>query len=279
VKDTECVAFLQWALPRMKLRWPGFRRVRGQACKRIRRRMAELACEDPDAYRQYLEAHPDEWAVLDALCRITVTRFYRDRLVFQVLVAEVLPGLAEAARARQERELCVWSAGCASGEEPYTLSIAWHLELAARFPDLELRILASDADAGLLSRAAGACYALSAVRNLPEDWRERAFQERDGRFCLAPAFTRAVTLLCHDVRTPLDAGPFDLILCRNLAFTYFEPGLQLEVARAIHDRLLPGGALLLGVRERLPEGGPRFEVISERLSLYRRPLTGDGASG
>lgn len=272
MKDTECVAFLQWALPRMKLRWPGFRRVRRQACKRIQRRMAELSCADVAAYRRHLEGHPDEWDVLDALCRITVTRFYRDRQVFQVLVGEVLPELAGAALERRAQALRVWCAGCASGEEPYTLAIAWRLELAARFPGLEMKILASDADAELLSRAAEACYGWSAVKNLPADWRERAFEARDGRFCLGPAFTGAVTLLRHDVRTPLDAGPFDLILCRNLAFTYFEPGLQLQVARAIHDRLLPGGVLLLGVRERLPEGGPLFEVISERLALYRRTL-------
>jgi chemotaxis protein methyltransferase CheR len=279
VKDTDCVAFLQWALPRMKLRWPGFRRVRRQACKRIQRRMTELSCADVAAYRRYLEGHPAEWDLLDGLCRITVTRFYRDRQVFQVLVGEVLPELARSALARQARELRIWCAGCGSGEEPYTLAIAWHMELAGRFPGLDLKILASDFDAELLSRAAEACYAWSAVKNLPEGWHERAIREHDGRFCLEPAFTEPVTLLCHDVRTPLDAGPFDLILCRNLAFTYFEPGLQREAARALHDRLRPGGVLLLGVRERLPEGGPRFEVISKRLSLYRRPPAGGAVSG
>ncbi|AGA34697.1 Chemotaxis protein methyltransferase CheR [Thioalkalivibrio nitratireducens DSM 14787] len=277
MKDPDCVAFLQWALPRMRLRWPGFRRVRRQACKRIERRMSQLSCEDAAAYRHYLDRHPEEWRVLDALCRITVTRFYRDQRVFQVLVERILPELARTAVARRARELRVWCAGCASGEEPYTLSIAWHLELAGRFPELNLEILATDTDDGLLQRAADACYPWSSIRHLPQGWRSRAFKTHDGCFCLAPVFTAPVILRCHDVRTPLDAGPFDLILCRNLAFTYFEPALQREVARAMYERLRPAGVLLLGAHERLPEGTPGFAVIPEGQSLYRRPRTGIAA--
>jgi chemotaxis protein methyltransferase CheR len=270
VKDSDCVAFMQWALPCMQLRWPGFRRVCRQACKRIQRRMNELSCREVAVYRQYVEAHPQEWDVLDALCRITVTRFYRDKGVFQVLVGEILPELGHAAAMRQARELRIWSAGCGSGEEPYTLAIGWRLELAARFPELALSILATDADEDLLSRAAAACYPWSAVRDLPERWRTLAFDVRDGQYCLRPEFTGAVTLLRHDVRTPLAAGPFDLVLCRNLAFTYFESKLQREMASVIHQRLRPGGMLVLGAHERLPEGETELEVIAASLPIYRR---------
>jgi chemotaxis protein methyltransferase CheR len=271
VKDAECVAFLQWALPRLKLRWPGFRRVRKQACKRIQRRMTALSCPDVAAYRLYLDEHPEEWASLDAFCRITVTRFYRDRRVFQTLMDDVLPELARAALARSARTLRVWCAGCGSGEEPYTLAIGWQLQLARRFPGLVLDILATDADDDLLSRASEACYAWSAVRNLPPDWFARAFRLHDERYCLKPEFRTAVRFRSHDLRTPLDEGGFDLICCRNLAFTYFEHDLQLQAAQAFHERLLPGGVLVLGVHERLPEGGPGFSGISERLALYRKP--------
>jgi chemotaxis protein methyltransferase CheR len=271
VKDAECVDFLQWALPRLKLRWPGFRRVRNQACKRIQRRMTALSCPDVAAYRLYLDEHPEEWTRLDAYCRITVTRFYRDKRVFQTLMEDVLPELARAALARSAPALRVWCAGCGSGEEPYTLAIGWQLQLAERFPDLALDILATDADDGLLSRASEACYTWSAVRNLPSAWRSEAFQVRDGRYCLSPAFRTAVRFRCHDLRTPLHEGGFDLICCRNLAFTYFEHDLQLRAAQALHDRLLLGGVLVLGVHERLPEGGPDFLVVSNRLGLYRKP--------
>lgn len=275
MKDAECVAFLQWALPRLGMRWPGFRRVRAQACKRIQRRMQELGCTDVGAYRRHLETHAGEWEVLDGLCRITITRFYRDRRVFEVLLREVLPELARAAQARGARSLRVWSAGCGSGEEPYTLSIGWQQVLAARFPGLALDVLATDADPVLLQRAAAAEYGWSAVRNLPAPWRETAFEHRDGSFRLHPAFRAPARFLCHDVRTPPPESGFDLILCRNLVFTYFEPDLQRRLAAEFREHLVPGGVLLLGVHETLPEGAPGYEVISGRLALYRRPPPAD----
>ena len=77
-EDQQWVAFLQWALPQLQLRWKGFRKVRSQVCKRIYRRMRSLQISSLDAYRLYLQRHPGEWRVLDTLCRITISRFYRD---------------------------------------------------------------------------------------------------------------------------------------------------------------------------------------------------------
>ena len=277
MKDADCVGFLQWALPRLRMRWPGFRRVRNQVCKRIQRRLNELSCTDARQYRHYLETHTEEWPILDVLCRVTVTRFYRDRQVFAVLLDKVLPELAGAALQRHADCLRIWCAGCASGEEPYTLAIAWQLELAARFPMLSLDILATDADGDLLTRAARACYGWSAVRNLPPSWRAVAFVVRDERFCLLPVFRRAVRFQQQDVRCDAPQGGFDLICCRNLAFTYFDTAQQIQVVERLHERLLPGGILLLGVRERPPVVGPAFEILSERLALFRRPAGGEPA--
>lgn len=83
--DADCVAFLQWALPRLDLRWRGFRKVHGQVCKRLKRRMKELGLDGFDAYRKWLAADTDEWAVLDGMCHITVSRFYRDSRIFKAL--------------------------------------------------------------------------------------------------------------------------------------------------------------------------------------------------
>src|SRR5262245_44730401 len=151
--DRECVAFLKWALPRLNLRWTGFSNLRGQVCKRIRRRLAQLGLADTAAYRARLEAEPAEWAVLDAMCFVTISRFYRDQAVWDMLQSEVLPAVATAALAQGQKELCCWSSGCASGEEPYTLSILWALGLADRYPGLRLRILATDQDEVVLDRA------------------------------------------------------------------------------------------------------------------------------
>jgi len=100
MRQADCVEFLQWCLPRLHMRWPGFRKVRSQVCKRIRRRLTSLALDELEAYQRYLETHADEWPHLDAMCRITISRFYRDRGVFEALETEVLPALATAARRR-----------------------------------------------------------------------------------------------------------------------------------------------------------------------------------
>jgi chemotaxis protein methyltransferase CheR len=267
VPDRECVEFLQWALPRLRLRWPGFRKVRRQVCRRVRRRSAELGLAGCAGYREYLEAQPQEWQVLDGLLHITISRFYRDRGVFDVLVHDVLPALAGDAA---DNRLSIWSAGCASGEEPYTLALAWNLELHDRFPEFRLRVLATDVDAAVLRRARAGCYESSSLKDLPPAWRSAGFTERSGRFCLRPEHREAVTLRRHDLRDPGIDGPFDLVLCRNLAFTYFATDLQREVRGRLAAALRPRGALVLGAHEALPEGALEFEEWSRGDGVYRR---------
>jgi chemotaxis protein methyltransferase CheR len=173
VKDADCTHFLQWALPRLGFRWAGFRRVRGQVCKRLARRLAILGLNDLSDYRALLEAEPAEWRQLDGLCRISVSRFYRDQGVWRDLERELLPRLAAQAVVRGESRLRIWSAGCASGEEPYTLALMFALGETPK--SCEPEVLATDADPDLLGRARRACYPPSSLRELPETWRV-AFQ-------------------------------------------------------------------------------------------------------
>lgn len=231
MRDAACVEFLQWALPRLGLRWPGFRKVRRQVCRRIGRRLAELGLADAAAYRAYLESNADEWTRLDALCRITISRFWRDAAVFESLRDEVLPALGPAPG--------VWSAGCASGEEPYSLV------LAADEAGVAVRVLATDVDPRLLERARAACYPASSLRDLPAALLARAFE--DG--CLRPAYREPVEFLRHDLRADAPPGPFDLVLCRNVAFTYFAEPLQREVGDRLVRSLRAGGALVVGAHE------------------------------
>ena len=134
VTDRECVEFLQWALPQLGLRWPGFRKVRRQVHKRIVRRLNELGLTQISEYREYLQTNSDEWSVLDGFTRISISRFYRDRDVFNHLRDVLLPDAARASQVRGEEQLRIWSAGCASGEEPYTIAMIWTKLRAAGFP-------------------------------------------------------------------------------------------------------------------------------------------------
>jgi chemotaxis protein methyltransferase CheR len=244
--------------------------VHGQVCKRLKRRLHELRLNDIAAYRTYLEGHPHEWPLLDGLCRITISRFFRDRAVFTFLEQEVLPELAAYALSQSQKTLRAWSIGCASGEEPYSLALLWQLGLSTRFPDLSIRILATDTDLRLLARARQACYSWTSLKELPSQWLDQAFTKREGCYCLNPRYQEKVIFERHDVRRgSLPPGSFHLILCRNLVLSYFEFDLQSTVLKGLRDVLLPGGVLVIGSHEKLPADGEGFAAWSESLGVYR----------
>ncbi len=273
MKDRDCVRFLQWALPRLGLRWPGFRKVRKQVGKRVGRRIVELRLAGVDGYIQHLAAHPDEWEILDGLCRITISRFYRDRRLFEDLGREILPGLAAAlpaGPAGEEPVLRCWCAGCASGEEPYTLRLLWNLVLQKRHPGLEFAILATDADDHLLERARRARYPLSSLRNLPADWKRRAFLRKGNSFALLAEHRQGVEFRRQDIRAEVPAERFQLVMCRNLAFTYFATDLQVEVLQRLWESLRPDGVLAIGAHESLPPGETGFAPAPGTRGIFRR---------
>ena len=162
----DCIAFLKWYLPRVGLHWPGYSRVHRLVCKRLNRRMAELGMTQFAQYRPWLAEHPDELARIDAMCRIPISRFYRDRVVFQAIGATVLPAAAEEATRSGAGSVRCWSAGCASGEEPFTMLLVWHFQVARDWPQLGLQLLATDADEVAISRARAACYAPSSLKDV-----------------------------------------------------------------------------------------------------------------
>ena len=250
--------------------------MRGQVRKRLSRRLRELGLEELNDYRAYLEAHPDEWDILDSFLPITISRFYRDRAVFDALRDPLLPALGRAVLERHDPAIRSWCAGCASGEEPYSLSLAWALDASRAVPGVELEIVATDVDSRLLERARVACYAPGSLKELPSEWIAAAFNATsdpaDETLCLRSVFRARVRLIRQDIRGEMPPGPFDLVLCRNLVFTYFERSLQALLLERILGRLAPGGLLVLGAHETLPPGDWPLDRPSGALPIHR--LTG-----
>jgi len=280
MKDERCVELLQWALPRLDMRWEGFRKVRDQVCKRIDRRLEELDLPGIDAYRNLLEDDPEEWSVLDGLCRITIFRFRRDREVWTYLRETILPDILSGIAPRGgDGDLRVWSAGCGAGEEPYTLSILWNLDLEDRYPGVALRIVATDAEPAVLERARRARYQPASLKELPDPWIDAAFddvseepsKQPEDTMQLRSAFREPVELLEQDIREEMPAGAFHLVFCRNLAFTYFTEELQVEILEEILDRMKPGSALVIGGHEELPPGEWPLEKAHRSHPIYRHP--------
>ncbi len=271
MKDSTCVEFLQWCLPRLKLRWEGFRKVRKQVCKRIGRRMGELDLSDASEYKEYLETHADEWTLLDEMCRITISRFYRDRRIYDFLRTEIFPKLMEVAGAEGKRVIRCWSAGCASGEEAYTLKLIWNTFVDSKSPlGFEMEITATDAMETMLERGREGNYLQSSLKDLPEEMVRFAFDRRGGSYSLRDRFKQGVNFIRQDIRREAPAGMFHLAMCRNLVFTYFDVTVQEDVLYAVEQRLVRGGFLVIGVHEKLPKQMDALSPIERCPCIFEK---------
>ncbi|OPY84546.1 MAG: Chemotaxis protein methyltransferase [Syntrophus sp. PtaU1.Bin208] len=269
--DRECIEFLQACLPRLRLRWPGFRKVRRQVCKRLNRRIGELNLPDLAAYRDHLAGHAGEWEILDSLCRITISRFYRDRGVFDTLRSGILPQLAKTAFEAGQEEVRCWCAGCCSGEEAYTLQILWRIDVVPGMAkSLPLRIFATDMDSGLLERARKGIFPESSLGDLPREYLFAAFLPSGDNYAIKDPFRKDIAFARQDIRRELPEGTFSLILCRNLVFTYFAEALQFEVLEGIVEKLAPGGILVVGIHESLPRGIDTVLPYNRMAGIYRK---------
>jgi chemotaxis protein methyltransferase CheR len=259
------------------MRWAGFRKVRGQVCKRVQRRLQALGLQDVHDYRERLEQDPGEWRVLDGFCRISISRFYRDRQVFDALARLVFPALVQLARARSENRVRCWSVGAAAGEEAYSLVLVWKFAVSSRDPAMDLTVHGTEVDGHQIARAQAACYGPGSLKELPEAWRLEAFVEEGDVFQLRPRYREPVVFSCGDLREEAPKDKYHLVLCRNLAFTYFDERLQRRVFNRLREHTIPGGALVIGTHEKLPPRVCGFTPWSEPLGIYRRvpPQTSD----
>ena len=270
VENNKYVNFLQWALPVLNFRWRGFRKVRRQVYKRIDKRIIELGLTCIGQYRNYLEKNSEEWSVLDHFCRITISRFYRDSRVFDYLGSDVLPALVNSIRKKNINTIRVWSAGCASGEEPYTVAILWHYLILPKNPDFHLEIIATDIDPIMIKRGKASCYKMSSLRNLPVKWLEQAFDQKNGSYFLKRPFKEYVRFALLDIRQKAPDGVFQIILCRNLAFTYFDFKLQQLVLKKLFEKIETGGVLVTGTHEQIPIERIEFKPWAKHMPIYQK---------
>jgi chemotaxis methyl-accepting protein methylase len=238
----------------------------------FRRRVAvRMRARDVSSYDEYaalLDRDDDEYdKLLDALT-INVTKFFRNLETWDVLAREILFVLW---RERQGRVRC-WSAGCASGEEPYTLAILM-AELAQQDgSDLSsVSIDATDLDAASLARARHGAYEESAFEEMPPGLLRQYFSEGAPRM-IDGSLKARVDFMRHDIiGDPPPSPPYDLIICRNVLI-YFDRLTQDRVIAGLIDALRCGGYLVLGRSETLLGSlRNRLVLINARERIYRRP--------
>jgi chemotaxis protein methyltransferase CheR len=181
----------------------------------------------------------------------------------------LLPDIAARAK-RERRDAQVWSAGCASGEEPYTLKILWDVEVASAFSGVSLSIVASDVDQAMLARAREGCFEPTSLHELPPSLIEHAFDRLDSRYCIKPEHRKGIEFLDQDLRTEMPPRIFDLILCRYVAFTYFAVPLQRKVLASMLKRLQPQGYLVIGTHEQLPSDIPELIALDNAPQILQK---------
>ena len=251
---------------------------------RLHRRFRATSRPDCAAYAALLAdgaAGGAEWAALEAEITIGETFFFRYAEQFAALRETILPDLI-AARA-PARTLRIWSAGCSTGAEPYSLAILVRELLGDALPGWRVAILGSDISAAALATARAAEYGRWALRTLPVEERARYFTplparpgaQREGGYALRPEFRDLVRFERRNLLTLVEPGApqterFDLILCRNVLI-YFDAETVAAVVRGLARRLQPGGWLLLGHAE----PNPAFAAFLDPLRLpgtvaYRR---------
>ena len=246
--------------------------------RRVGRRVRELGLGGFAAYHYSLRSQggDEELAHLIDLLTTNETYFFRERSQLQALVDEVVPQLLRNRPAGSSRPISIWSAGCSSGEEPYSV-VALAME-AGLDPGRNLRVIASDISRPVLTKSRRGVYRESSFRDTSEELRRRYFVDKDGLLRISDEVKKHVDFihlnLLDESKISL-LGTMDVILCRNVII-YFDAETKRRVIQTFYDRLRPGGFLLLGHSESLINVSSAFELSHLKRDLvYRRPIPGE----
>lgn len=223
--------------------------------RRVGQRLAAVTCQNYDEYRSFLEKHNDELDRLVDVVTINVSRFFRDGLTFEFLAERILPAIIQEKIRKMEHSLRVWSAGCAMGEEPYSVAILINELLEKAGVTLHVHLFATDIDAAALAEAAKGLYSRESVENVKLRLLDKYFTPVREGFRLNQTVKEQVSFSLYDMldkkhRVPPASifGGFDLVLCRNLLI-YFNTEYQETIFAKLYQALAPNGCLVLGEAE------------------------------
>jgi chemotaxis methyl-accepting protein methylase len=239
--------------------------LRRRIAVRIRARGASGCAE----YSGMLDADPPEYERLIRSLTVNVTKFFRNWETYAAIDQKLVPALME----RDEREIRIWSAGCSSGEEPYSLAILMHRHSAANGGARldSVSVVGTDIDTDRLAEAERAVYAESALGETPADLRERYFPQVAGLRTMLPEIRRLVTFERLDLlgfEPPVEDA--HLIVCRNVII-YLERSAQDALFAHFHRTLGQGGFLVLGkVETLLGEARGLFSPVNARERIFRK---------
>jgi two-component system CheB/CheR fusion protein len=236
----------------------------------VRRIERRLQLTQSESLEDYVERLSHDTAELDDLFHdllIGVTRFFRDEAAFECLEERIIPDLVK--RSQTTDELRVWVAGCATGEEAYSIAILIQEELRKRRARCRLKILATDLHRGSLDFASRGLYTEDRVNRVRPDLLERYFDKRGRNYQVSPELRQCVVFAPHNVIKDAPFTRLDLVTCRNLLI-YLQPLAQKKVLGLLHFALKRNGVLMLGPSEHVGPLVDDFEAVDVHWRIYRK---------
>jgi chemotaxis methyl-accepting protein methylase len=258
--------FLREAARLLGLQWRRFRR-RGIE-RKLKHRVLEIGLSTFEQYLFKVRDNPSELNHLFRILTVTISRFFRDQEVFNLIGETVIPTILEN---RNDLDLKVWSIGCASGEEPYSLSLLWKERFEKVCSKIRPSILATDIDEKLIQRAKAGRYRKSSLKEVASEIVRNSFEMNEGFYVLDKDVRETVDFRRHNIIQEDPFSEMDIVLCRNLAFTYFSKECQIDVLKKIATSLREEGYLVIGRDESLPFTYPTlFVPVFQHERIYQR---------
>jgi two-component system, chemotaxis family, CheB/CheR fusion protein len=235
--------------------------------RRVQRRVDLLRVDSINAYVEQLRADPDELNTLYQDLLIGVTQFFRDPEAFETLEREVIPHILDRVPAAQELRL--WIAGCATGEEPYSLAMLFYEQLAARGRPINMKILATDVHPASLEFASAGVYGDDQLSYVRPDRLERFFTRRSSGYQISQELRQLIVFARHNVLKDAPFTKMSFISCRNMLI-YLQPQAQRTVLSLFHFGLSSGGVLFMGASESPGALSDEFTPIDDHWKIYRK---------
>lgn len=236
--------------------------------RRLARRLQARGVQSYAGYARVLDQDPVEYDRLFNDLTINVTGFFRDE-AFKALEEIVLPTLMER-KGQPQRCFRIWSAGCATGEEPYSIAMLLLEFLGRDIARRDCSILATDIDTRTLQRAGEGVFGPKALEGIRPEWRDRYFITAGAGSRVRPFIRKLVTFQAHNLVSDPPYCDLDLVVCRNVLI-YFTPPLQTRVLKGFHQGLKRGGFLFLGKAETpTAETKGLFRCVDRKARLYRK---------
>jgi two-component system CheB/CheR fusion protein len=258
-------ALLEYLQRRRGFDFTGYKRP--SLMRRVSRRMQVVGHQDFGDYLDYLEVHPEEFIQLFNTVLINVTGFFRDQAAWEYLGREVIPRMLTSKKT--DEPIRAWSAGCASGEESYTLAMLLAEALGLDAFRRRVKVYATDVDEEALTQARQANYPLRMLQSLPPELKEKYLEPMGNRFVFSPDLRRAVIFGRHDLVQDAPISHLDLLVCRNVLM-YFNAEAQTRILSRFHFALNDNGILFLGKAELLLTHAHVFSPIDLPCRIFAK---------